>query len=91
MFKNEEARREQKAVRFIINAVDEFEKIIPRDKVSDIAVTTCAAKDGDYELKGAVGVLSPTGKTKTFGYTALVAFDGEGECSLSDLKIEGIN
>ena len=65
---------------FMSNAKEAFKNQIPRDKVDDIAVTDCAEKDGAYEVTGSVGATSPTGKLKTFGYTATVTADANARC-----------
>ena len=78
---------EEKVQEFMSNAKEAFKNQIPRDKVDDIAVTDCAEKDGAYEVTGSVGATSPTGKLKTFGYTATVTADANGGFTLSGLQV----
>ena len=90
MFRKENEDLEIKAREFIINAKDEFEKHIPRDKIESIGITDCAEKDGAFSFTGPIAVVSPTGKLKTFGYSAKVGFDADGACLLSDVKISNL-
>ena len=90
MAKMTDEKRELKAQKFIIGAKDEFKKFIPRDKIDDVDVKECAEKDGVFEMLGSISTTSPTGKSKTFGYTAAVAVDEDGNATLSDLKVKEI-
>ena len=80
-------KRDMKAMEFITGAKEEFKKFILRDHIDGIEVTECAEKDGVFVLSGPVCVTSPTGKEKTYGYTAAVKVADDGECSLEDLKV----
>lgn len=91
MAKNIEEKRKNKAQSFIKGAKDEFKKFIPRDKIGDVDIRECVEKDGGFDITGSVATTSPTGKLKTFGYSAFVEVDGEGaKCSLSKLQVREI-
>lgn len=90
MAKLTDEKREMKAQKFICGAKEEFKKFIPRDKIDDIGITECAEKDGVFQILGSVSTTSPTGKSKTFGYTAAVAVDGDGKAELSELKVKEV-
>ena len=85
MFKSHETP-EEKAKKFIQNAKDAFKNEIPRDTINDIKVTGCTEKDGVFELVGAVGTTSPTGKSKTFRFTAAVKVE-ENAAALNSLQV----
>lgn len=87
MSKAVEEKCEVKAQKFIVGAKDAFKQFIPRDKIDEIKVTSCAEKDGVFEITGPVAATSPTGKLKTFGYAADVKVDKDGTCSLVKLQI----
>ncbi len=87
MPKSEEEKRAKKAQKFITKSKKEFEKIIPRDKVDEIIVTSCVEAEGAFEIAGSVATISPTGKQKTFGYNAVVNEDEAGTCSLGKLQV----
>jgi len=87
MSKTIDEKRAKKAQKFITHAKKEFEKIIPRDKIDNVEITTCVEKDGAFEIIGSVGTTSPTGKEKTFGYSAVVNVDANEECSLEKIKL----
>ena|GEM_PF-2087044 len=80
-------KRQQQAKLFISGAKEAFKMFIPRDTINEIAVTECVEKDGAFELSGPVDTTSPTGKLKTFGYTATVIVDADGNASLSKLHV----
>ncbi len=90
MSKTVDQKREMKAQKFIVNAKEEFKKLIPRDKIDSVGVTECVEKDGDFEITGMVGTVSPTGKEKTFGYTAKVNVDANEVCSLVKLQVRDL-
>jgi len=87
MSKTIDEKREENVRQFIINAKTEFKKFIPRDTITDIEVTDCVENDGSYTVTGALGATSPTGKLKTFGYSAIVDIDADGKCSLAKLQL----
>ena len=87
MSKKVEEKREAKAQEFIAGAKEAFKQFIPRDKIDEIGVTACAEKDGAFEITGPVATTSPTGKLKTFSYTAEVKVDEDGTCSLVKLHV----
>lgn len=82
-----EKKREAKAKSFITAAKEAFQQFIPRDTIGEITVTECAENAGTYAMLGSVSTLSPTGKSKTFKYTATVNEDADGKCTLADLKV----
>ena len=85
MFKSHETP-EEKAKKFIQNEKEAFKNYIPRDTIRDIEVTGCTEKDGAFELVGAVGATSPTGKSKTFRFTAVVKVEEKAAC-LNSLQV----
>ena len=87
MSKLTDEKREMKAKKFIMAEKEAFKKVIPRDTIRDVDVTECTEKDGAFEIGGSVSTLSPTEKRKTFGYTAVVNVDDEGNASLAKLKV----
>ena len=72
---------------FVTNAEDAFKAFIPRDKVDDIDITQYSDNGGAVEITGSVSATSPTGKLKTYGYTATVNIDADGECSFAKLHV----
>ena len=88
MPKSIDKKREKTAKETITKAKDAFKHFIPRDTIQDIEITECEKKDGAYELSGPVGTKSPTGKLKTFHYTATVIVDEEGNGSISSLSVK---
>ena len=87
MAKMDNEKRAMKVREFIANAKDEFKKLIPRDKIDDVSITELNEKDGAYAISGSVGTISPTGKLKTFRYSACVKADEEGNCTLDKLSV----
>ena len=87
MSKTIDEKREENVRQFIINAKTEFKKFIPRDTITDIEVTDCVENDGPFSVTGSLGVTSPPGKLKTFGYSAIVDADADGNCSLAKLHL----
>ena len=87
MFKTPEEKRADKAKKFMTGTKAEFEKISPRDTITEIKVTTCVEEDGAFAITGAVAATSPTGKSKTYGYIATVTEDADGACTLAKLLL----
>ena len=87
MAKKAEIIPEAKAREFITGSKDVFKSFIPRDKIDEVAVADCTEKDGAFDLTGSVGTTSPTGKEKTFKFTAVVRVDEEGTASLCKLQV----
>ena len=75
---------------FITGAKEGFKNRIPRDTIDSIGVTDCAEKDGIFIITGPVAAVSPTGKEKTYRYTAEVNVGADGECSLIKLKVSDL-
>ena len=90
MSKSVDQKRAKAAQKFIAGANEEFKKFIPRDKIESVNVTKCVEKDGAFEINGGVSTISPTGKKKTFAYTASVETDAEGVCSLASLQVRDL-
>ena len=80
-------KRMLKAKKFITGAKKSFKNLIPRDTINDVTITECVENDGDFSITGSVGTESPTGKQKTFKYSAVVKMDADMKCSLEDLKV----
>ena len=87
MSKTLEEKNEIKAQKFITQAKKEFEKLIPRDTIGNVAVTECVEEGGSFKITGSVGTVSPTKKQKTFKYSATVNVDDDGKCALADLQV----
>ena len=87
MAKTIEEKRMAKAQKFVTHSKTEFKKHIPRDKIKDIEITTCTPRDDAFEITGAIGATSPTGKLKTFGYTVTVNVDEAGNASFASLQV----
>ena len=87
MSKKAEETLEMKARELVTGSKDLFRKFIPRYKIDSVEVTECVEKNGAFELMGPVGAVTPTGKEKTFRFTAKVGVDSEGECFLSGLQL----
>ena len=90
MFKKVNEQRDIKAQNYIINAKEEFKKYIPRDTIESIGVTECVEKEGLFEFNGPVAATSPTGKEKTFRYTASVDVNTDGVCSIVKLQVTNL-
>ena len=84
---SKEINREEKATKFVLGSKSAFQQYIERDKVDSVGVSSCVEKDGLFEFTGPVNLKSPTGKEKTFEYTALVNVDDDGKCSFTDIKV----
>lgn len=81
-------KREELALEFITGAKEEFNKHIQRDTVDEVTVSDYTEKEGSFDFAGSLGVTSPTGKLKTFGYTAKVEVDENGNCSFSNINVK---
>ena len=88
MAKSVDEKRLAKAQKYFTNAKEEFEKVIPRNKIGSIGVTKCTEKDGSFEFTGSVATTSPTGKFKTFSYVANVKEDADGKFSVESLEVK---
>ena len=77
-----------KAQNFILNAQEEFKKHFPRDRITDLCISKCSENGDDFDVSGSIGAVSPTGKNKTFGFTATVKVSEYGDCSLAKLEIK---
>ena len=90
MSRTNDEKREIKVIKFITDSKEAFKTFIPRDKIDDVGITECKEKNGAFEVGGSVSTTSPTGKLKTFGYSATVNMDEDGNCSFSKLQVKEI-
>ena len=87
MSKTINEKREENVKKFIIDAKTEFKKFVPRDKITDIDISDCVENNGSFAVNGSVGATSPTGRLKTYGYSAIIDIDADGNCSLAKLQL----
>ena len=87
MAKMTDEKREELARKFVTKSKSAFSQYIERDKVQSVGISSCEEKDGAYEFTGPLNLKSPTGKEKTFEYTAKVNVDEKGKCSFSEIKV----